>query len=333
MTLSHRSVEVIRHRYEHLLFLLSGNFTALRPNVPKLTNAVHHWWPQTVSKFWGDENGIAHQVSCNGELVSSQPKSFGGIRNDNNIRLGGLPTPWDHSFENTFDKADGAFSSLIEWLQSLQCTLAAKEAPFKERLQPISVSDGQYGALTECLASLIVRSPNFRYRLRLTAEYYQSMMGVKYPVPQSLIGLNARGGQEHVGGAMARRGKFAVLLSGDSEFIFGDGFLHNVSSANNPPHNPRCLIPLTPEIAVLYICPSEYRTRPRAFVMNLTSQEASFVNATVQIYSKRYLFFRGIHPVLSDEFTCDEHRAFQYHKHEWIDALERAMANDYFKSD
>lgn len=298
--------------------------------MPKLVNAVHHWWPQTVSKFWADENGLTYRVSFDGVLLPSQPKSFGGIRNDNNIKLGGAPTPWDHSFESTFDKADGAFSALIEWLQSLKSRFSANAVPFEERLDPIIITDEQHKTLTECLASLIARSPSLRHSLRLTAEYYQSLMGVKYPVPQSLIGLNARGGQEHIGRTMSGRGKLAVLLSGESEFIFGDGFLHNVSSANNPPHNLRCLIPLTPEIAILYTCPGQYRTRPRAFVMNLTPQEVSFVNLTVQIYAKQYLFFREIYPVLSEEFTCGEHRTFQYHKHEWIDGLEVVMANHYF---
>lgn len=297
--------------------------------MPKLENAVHHWWPRALSKFWANNDGVTHRISSDGELLASQPKSFGGIRNDNNVRIGG---GWDFSFESTFNKADDAFATVIPWLYTLSCSTPAKDARFEERLSKVEVTDDQQAILAECLASLIARSPNLRQRVRLTAAYYQRDFGLRDPTDERLVGLNSQHAQESIASAMARRGKFVVLWAGDREFIFGDGFLHNISMPNNPPLSPRCLIPLTPGLAVFYSKPLQYRSYPQAFSLNLTRDEVDFVNNTVQIYSKRYLFFRDIYPVLTSEFTCNEHREFEYHKHPWIDALEQTMATRYFGS-
>ena len=124
-----------------------------------------------------------------------------------------------------------------------------------------------------------------------------------------------------------------MLLSGESEFIFGDGFLHNISSVANTPHCPRCLIPLTPEIAVFYTRPVSYRTYPKGFVMNLTPDEVSFVNHTVQVYAKRELFFREIHPAIDPVFIKCEHRQYKYDAHPWTTALKQAVANTFFGND
>lgn len=72
-----------------------------------------------------------------------------------------------------------------------------------------------------------------------------------------------------------------VLFSGQQEFILGDGFLHNFSSADRPLAR-RCLVPLTPEIAVFYT-----RPLPKGLVPKLAPEEVAFVNRTVQIYTNR----------------------------------------------
>jgi hypothetical protein len=76
-------------------------------------NEVHHWWPRAVSKFWQDAEGYAHQIDNAGKVVRSRPKSFGGVRNDNNITFKSSPTVWDMSFEKVYTKADDGFRPLM----------------------------------------------------------------------------------------------------------------------------------------------------------------------------------------------------------------------------
>jgi hypothetical protein len=127
-------------------------------------------------------------------------------------------------------------------------------------------------------------------------------------------------------------GKFVVLRASDQEFIFGDGFLHNFSSLDHPMHA-RCLIPITPEIAVFYTRPRAYRTFPKLLVLNLTQEEVAVVNLTVQIYSLRYLFFRSIYPVIDEVFRQGLRLEFQYHEHPLIEGLQHAASQTYFGAD
>lgn len=299
----------------------------------KLKNERHHWWPQGLSKFWGDDTGHAHQLACNGDLARSLPKSFGAIRNDNNITFKNVPTVWDESFEKTFAKADDAFPSLISWLRSLASPVVAKVGPFAERLTPLVVTKERQDMIGECLASLIARSPSFRQRISKTAEYYRGRFGFKDPAPdKSLIGLSVRGAQKEFSNTLKSGGKFVVLFSGQQEFIFGDGFLHNFSSAHRP-LAPRCLVPLTPEIAIFYTRPMQYGTYPKGLVLNLVPEEVAFVNRTVQVYANRFVFFRSIHPVVDEVFGQCQHLEFKYHQHPWLDDLERVVAETHFGTD
>src|SRR6267142_3105328 len=112
-------------------------------------NEVHHWWPRGLSKFWKDENGNAHRLEANGELLKSPPKSFGGIRNDNNIVFRDTPSPWDTSFEKSFAKADDGFPWLIEWLQTLGCPIKARTGTFATRLARVSFEPERLDMLAE----------------------------------------------------------------------------------------------------------------------------------------------------------------------------------------
>ncbi|MGF1594724.1 MAG: hypothetical protein ACFCUW_15695 [Kiloniellaceae bacterium] len=299
----------------------------------KPKNERHHWWPRGLSKFWQDDSGHVHCVSCDGELVRSFPKEFGAIRNANKITYAKTPTVWEESFEGTFQLADDNFPNLITWLQGLNSELLATSGPFSSRLTPLIVKQNIQVLMGVCLASLIARSPSFRNRVRLTLERYRSQFDLPdLTADKDLVALNVRRAQHMLAGTMISGGKFTVLLSGAGEFIFGDGFLHNVSSATDH-HRPRCLVPLTPEIAIFYTRPMRYRTYPKGFALNLTPEEVSFVNDTVQVYSNRFLFFREIHPVIDPVFTRCEHMQYKYERHSWIDQLEQAMADTFFGFD
>jgi hypothetical protein len=221
--------------------------------IPK--NEVHHWWPEAVSKFWTDAEGQVNRIDSSGGLIRSPPKSFGGIRNDNNITFKSSPTLWDMSFERSFAKADDAFPWLIKWLQTLSSPVPAKPGPLAQRLTPLTVEAGRLDTLAECLASLIARSPGFRDRVSKTSEYYRARFGFPDPKPdRTLVAAGVRGAQEAFSRMLRMGGKFVVLKAGEQEFIFGDGFLHNFSSLEQP-MQARCLIPDARDRCILYAAP------------------------------------------------------------------------------
>jgi len=85
-----------------------------------IKSAGHHWWPEGLTKFWADQQGQVHRVSFDGELIASQPRSFGVESNANRIKLSPEPSVWDSSFEDAYDRADSAFPGIVAWLQTLQ---------------------------------------------------------------------------------------------------------------------------------------------------------------------------------------------------------------------
>jgi hypothetical protein len=294
------------------------------PEPKKLKNENHHWWPKAVSQHWANGEGTVHQVTNDGKDVASRPKNFGANRNDNNIQLGRTPTVWDESFEKAFDKADSEFPSVITWLKNAIAVKGATSGGLKERLSPLEMPEAIHAALAECLASLIVRSPRFRYCVRLTTDHYRGRMGFSQPAEQTLIGLNVRHCQTAFRKAM-QRGKFCVMDAGRSEFIFGDGFLSNFSSSAGAPYSPMCLIPITPEIAVYYIKPIQYRTEPKAHRITLAPHEVTYLNNIVQTYAKRFLFYRSQKPTLTEHFLKGEHLQQPYDKDATLDEISIAM--------
>lgn len=297
---------------------------------PPLVNALHHWWPKAVSKYWANADGLVNRLSHDGAVLSAPPKQFGAIRSDNNIRLGATPTVWDETFEPSFNQADSAFGGLVDWLLSLSSPVPAHEAS-RKRVIPLIITRQQQLDLAECLASLIVRGPALRSRVGQTVEYYRGRMGLKdVTADAKLIGANIRNGQRVLANAMARGGKYAILRAASGEFIFGDGFYHNISSVTDAPLGPRAIIPLTPEIAVFYTRPSSYATNPIVSLMNVRPDEVAFFNYCVQVYSAKYIFYGSIPPIIDPTFEHGTHGQFEYHRHPSIEALEQLVAQTYF---
>ena len=295
----------------------------------QMKTAKHHWWPRGLSTFWADETGGAHQLRPDGMVTPPcPPKSFGSIKNANAIHFEPVGTsPWDTEFELAYDAADTAFPHVAAWLQSLSSPVAASASPFEERLSPLSVEDGQRKIVGECLASLISRSPSFRSRVQCFVEDIRQGAGLPdTKADKTLIKMNVRRTQERFSREIGSRGKFAVLVSGEEEFIFGDGFFHNFSHAE-PPSSPRCLVPITPNVAVFYVSPFACRHYPNAFVMNLRPDEVRFVNETVQVYSRNFVFFRRKRPAICGDFECGEHMQYPCDQHPYLEQLESVMAH------
>ena len=114
-------------------------------------------------------------------------------------------------------------------------------------------------------------------------------------------------------------GKIVLLFTDTKEFIFGDGFYHNLVSNTDNAVFTRILAPLTPRLAVLYTCPMAYNPDPPLVTRRAKDDLVQLINSTVQIYSKECLFYRSEVPELSRHFTSHEH--LEYNSGDPVDDL------------
>jgi len=274
-------------------------------------SARHHWWPECVSERWADAEGCVHWLSPAGAVKRIRPKNLGVIGNGHMIKLGAPDTPdsaWDENFEPQFDRADGAFPGIISWLESLTALPYVEGTPLLQRFLPQAVDDDRLAELSECVVSLAVRSPNNRAGAVSLAEHLRG------PLPprerNALIGLNMRNTHRQASTAIADRAKFVVVFSPDREFIFGDGFFHNVRSPMNGMFLPQIFAPLTPRLAVLIVRTMSYRTEPKLTTLTISANETEAFNEAVQVYAKDAIFYRSDPPKVIDAFTAGEHLVY-----------------------
>ncbi|MDB5874633.1 MAG: hypothetical protein JWQ07_4075 [Ramlibacter sp.] len=271
-----------------------------------LKSERHHWWPRCVSREWAAQDGTTGWMRPDGTVIRVPPAKLAMIGNGHHIKLApmGSATPWDSSFEHEYDNADTHFPAVISWLGSLDrhCDF---ERPLRERFVSQPAADNQLRALTESAVSLAVRSPRNREASVASAERLRG------PLPErernGLIGANMQRSQRLIADSIGANGKFAVLFTGGREFIYGDGFFHNVTAVHNPPQNPKILAPITPTISVIVSRPSRFTVEPRLSTMVLSDAEVELCNHAVQVYSREALFFRTEKPTLHDAFSRREH--------------------------
>lgn len=285
----------------------------------------HHWWPIGVSRFWADANGCVNRLSSDGKVLSLQPDKFGLIKNAHHVKLGDESNIWDYSYEHTFGTADGAFPHLIAWMASRMPRKRPSTEGFEERVEPLKIPESDHHRMAECVASLIVRSPSMRHRLRTSVEDYRAALGIQGAISESLIGANAQNGQFALSNVMRHGGKFAILHSPDRELIFGDGFFSSVSHLSSPLHSVTCLVPITPELALYYTRPMSFNRYPRSFALSLSITEAELINYFTQIYAGNYVFYRNERPEVRQEFSEGRFLEIAYHEHDWLEGLSHAM--------
>jgi hypothetical protein len=239
--------------------------------------------------------------------VVSAPKKFGVIGNGHAIKLSpdpSIPSPWDESYEAAFQAADDSWPTLIAWLEGL--TFLPRPPPQRFLTQP--AGDAQITRLVEALVSLAVRSPTTREAAAGLADRYAAPMSSRQR--NNIIGLNLRQAQTNLTRAIGVRGKFVVLASPDREFIFGDGFGHNLTNQHQLPPAPRLFAPLTPRLAVFWTRPMSYMTEPRLMTLVISADETRQLNEVVQVYAKDMLFYRNDRPELTKAFTDGQHYIF-----------------------
>lgn len=255
-----------------------------------------------------------HWLSPDGEVKTSFPKNFGCIGNGHYIKLGknaGETTAWDQNFEPIFDDADHGYPNVITWLQSLERKDVPTAQTLTDRFVPQNVSDAQIAQLVESIVSLAIRSPMQRETAVLTAEAVRGGGRLDERERNTLIGLNMRDSHQRAVSQIGTRGKFAIVYSPAREFVFGDGFFHNIRSPVQYQLNSyKILVPLTPEISVLYANPRQYVTEPRLFTFVVTPEEADALNNVVQIYSCNSIFYRSEKPTIIPDYKIGAHMTY-----------------------
>ncbi|MDH1552285.1 MULTISPECIES: hypothetical protein [Pseudomonas] len=289
-----------------------------------LKSERHHWWPRCVSKHWADTEGFAHWITPDGTCKRVPPAQLAMIGNGHHIKLSRNPadsSPWDMSFEREFDLADGNFPSVIAWLNTLT-SQKLLNLQLRDRFLPQPCTDDQLKILTECVVSLVIRSPKSREAAVSVAEYLRGEL----PTPErnALIGLNIRNSQRMISDNIGAGAKFSVLLSSGKEFIYGDGLFNNITGTVNPPHSPKIIAPITPMISVIISKPTSFTVEPRLSTIVLSDDEVDACNHAIQVYSKRALFYRSERPKLIDAFTRNEHLSYE-HPDNPMDTLIRSI--------
>ncbi|MGZ5782841.1 MAG: hypothetical protein ACXWI3_05690 [Croceibacterium sp.] len=277
----------------------------------KVKSERHHWWPECVSEYWADPDGGVHWLQANGEVRRATPNNFGVIGNGHLIKLGDDPavgSVWDTSFEAEFQAPDSNFPRIIEWLNSLDRCDPPFDRPIRSRVLPQPATDEQFSALIECLVSLAARSPMYRETAASLAEHYRG------PLPERernvLIGANIQRTLRNAVRNLGDRGKAMVIFSPEREFVFGDGFFHNLTIQGEHWHHPKMLVPLTPWISVLFTRPMGYRPDPRLVTLVASPVETDELNYVIQIYARNALFYRSECPKIDEAFTCGRHKIF-----------------------
>ncbi|MBZ9743173.1 MULTISPECIES: hypothetical protein [unclassified Mesorhizobium] len=276
----------------------------------ELKSARHHWWPEGVSSFWKDKEGFTNWLLPDGSVKRMPPKNLGAIGNGHQIRLGqaGEATPFDQDFENVFARADDNFPSVIRWLQGLERDDTPRSEPFATRFRPADASDENLAMLAEGLISLAVRSPMNRQGAVSVAEQFRGSL--PEAERNALIGLNMRNTHQEAVKQIGINGKFVAIYSPTREFIFGDGFYHNIRSPLNVMHSPTLLVPLTPNIAALFVRPMSYRTLPRFFTLVISDDEAERLNHAIQVHARKQIFYRADRPTITDAYSQERHLVY-----------------------
>lgn len=289
-----------------------------------LKTGRHHWWPLALSEHWEGSDGIVSAIRPNGTMTRSPDGNFGGITNAHHMKLGGL---WDSSFEPIFNTADSEMSELVEWLLGLDTNTADPNGEITPRILAQPLPEQRQHQMARCVASLAARSPRTRNAIQLTTEYYRGRVGLENAkADKTLIALNQRGLYDAYCQSLEGFGRWAVLFSDATEFIFGDGFLHNFPATTYPMHGSKCVLPLTPTITIIYMRPMSHPTEPKLVTIRLDNRETAFFNRTVQIYSKDFLFFRSQKPELITAFTDAQFYEYKYHQTPWLEWLLDELA-------
>ena len=290
----------------------------------KIKRARHHYCPENLSLHWADSEGQATRLSWDGEETRAPPKNFGVLGDGHRVKHDG--GPWDTTIEPIFQDADSYLPGVIKYLSLLESKATSDRTPFEERLLAQPLPSDIRAQLGECLASLIARSPAFRHEMKLTADYCRDGLPYRDKFDErNLIVLNINQHYSQMVNSLKSGGKIVVLFSETAEFIFGDGFLHNIDGTFGS--GGKCLVPLTPSMSVGFFAPGSYWTNPNNVTIRLSQAEVRICNEISQIYTRDYVYYRSQRPEIIPAFQRREFLQLQYHQHKWLDGLLTTVTN------
>lgn len=284
-----------------------------------LKTELHHWWPRTLSDYWAASDGMVSVIRSDGSVSRSPPGTFGAITNAHHMKRGG---GWDSTFEPIFNVPDSEIADFVQWIATLDTSIAAHSQPMVERISPHLLCEEREAQIARITASLLARSPNIRASIKRTTEYLRREVGMADPTAnKALIAANQRGLYD----AYRRRmmhGRWAILFSDEREFVAGDGFLHNFPASQDGLNSGlKLVLPIMPTAAIVYMSPFQYPIEPRLVTLRISAKETKCLNAITQVYAREFIFFRDEKPELSEDFKKAEHHQFEFHRHRWLDPL------------
>lgn len=278
----------------------------------EIKSAVHHWWPRAISQHWIGEDNYVGAIRTDGRHFRTQHGKLGGIKNAHTMKMAaeGQTSPWDHSFESLYDTADAAFPRIIEEIQTLVFDWM-KSYPSVTTYQPILPSNWLRTNLANSLVSLCLRGPLNRF---MALDMAMKLRGGEIePREQNrIIGYNIKHMLNDYVGHMSGRGKVALIYSPEREFIFGDGFFHNLITAGNINHSARMIVPLTPRISVIYAMPQSMTPEPMFHATWISAKVTEQMNGTIQVYSKDELFYSNERPKPNSDFLSGKFLTYDW---------------------
>ena len=196
------------------------------------------------------------------------------------------------------------------------------------------MSTKEYEAFSEGLASLVLRSPEYRNRILLNTNHYRRAFG--------LSDADARGGVAgnihqwyHMAVSDFRNAFLLLLFSKSNEFIFGEGYLNNVAGSTYT-HQLRAVLPLTPELAVIAFGGSGGAPPAQVCSLCVDARVVLAINELTQIYTKDAVFFRSQKPDINDHFAQNKFLWRPQHRDLMIEEIiaeaGRASWKHYFNS-
>jgi hypothetical protein len=271
----------------------------------------HHWWPEGVSERWLDAKGVVHEMAPDGTEKPLTPKNAGVIGHGHSIKMHSDPnvqSAWDENFEGKFQDVDSHFPRLLDWLDEVRAASVASSSGASTTFVPLAVSEDRLEWLSKGLISLAVRSPRCRAMAVGLADRLRG------PIPtrerNRLIGLNLRDTFERAVENIGTQGKFVIILSPEREFIYGDGFFHNVQPPMATSISPTILAPLLPHVSVLFVRPIQFSVEPKVHTFIASERDVEALNQTVMVYSCDRVFYRHHRPELTDDFKKGRHLVY-----------------------
>lgn len=290
---------------------------------PVIKGEKHHWWPEGLSKYWAGDKGTVQRIGVTGEVISSTPKKLAKISDGHNILFENGST-WQSTIEHYFDKPDSSIPRIVDWLWSFNNKVRANDRVDHHCLSQEAECEN-LDILRECVISLIVRSPRYR---NAQNSFVRSFRGeLEKPESKRLIAANIHQKYSSLVKGSKGVGKLALLFSENFEFIYGDGVYSNIGSTTENLFGLKVVIPIIPNVAVIWSSPMSCRTYSRLIAIEADRELVEIINNSVQVYSKEYLFFRTQQPILMDDFKLCEHRIYR-HDTDPVDRLIESLIPD-----